>query len=145
MNTPRAIDTASLNMDLFWSKVEVGHPLACWEWGGRKDRQGYGDFGRKHWVAHRVAYVALKGDLGDLHVDHLCRNSSCVNPDHLEAVTNAENVRRGRSGAQQRSRTHCRQGHPYQGGNLYINPDGARECRQCRAAKVRRWRERNRP
>jgi hypothetical protein len=47
--------------------------------------------------AHRFAYLEFVGPIPDgLVLDHLCRNKKCVNPDHLEPVTNAENLRRGR-------------------------------------------------
>lgn len=71
----------------------------CWVWLRNKDGRGYGVFQRKrkHIVAHRAFYEEAKGPIpSGLVIDHTCFNPSCVNPDHLEAVTNKENVRRGR-------------------------------------------------
>lgn len=78
----------------FWAKVvPTGF---CWNWVGGLD-VGYGFFtvpGRK-FAAHRWAYENLVGPIPDgLHLDHLCLNTRCVNPDHLEPVTRAENTRR---------------------------------------------------
>lgn len=132
-------------MDRFWSKVE---PTGfCWNWAAHKSRDGYGRFsldGRPV-EAHRVAYELLIGPIPDgLVIDHLCRNRRCVNPDHLEPVTNAENIRRGAvahaARAKQMAKTHCPKGHPYSGGNLRIHPNGGRACRACARAAEARYR-----
>ncbi len=70
----------------------------CWEWQRGKTTDGYGQttVDGKVRPAHRVIYERFKGSIpAGLFLDHLCRNPSCVNPDHLEPVTNAENIRRG--------------------------------------------------
>ena len=70
----------------------------CWEWRGARTTDGYGTFSihSKTVYAHRYSYEIHMGDIPDgLVLDHLCRVRHCVNPGHLEAVTNAENVRRG--------------------------------------------------
>lgn len=75
----------------FWSKVTPGPN--CWLWTACSDRNGYGMFhldGRMR-LAHRVAYAALAGPIGDLDIDHKCRMRGCVNPAHLQAVTTKEN------------------------------------------------------
>jgi hypothetical protein len=73
----------------------------CWIWLGKRDREGYGEIriavdGRKfHARAHRVSYEHHVGPIpAELEIDHLCGNTGCINPAHLEPVTHAENMRR---------------------------------------------------
>lgn len=103
---------------------------ACWLWtGGFFADGGYGQFRYgKETRAHRVAYVIFVGPIpAGLVIDHLCGVKACVRPSHLEAVTQGENVRRASA-----RKTHCPQGHPYSGANLYVNPNsGHRLCRCC--------------
>ena len=78
----------------------VDESTGCWNWNGFVNEQGYGQRSRRGTTvkAHRLFYVAKFGDVPDgMMLDHLCRNRRCVNPDHLEPVSNAENVRRGNS------------------------------------------------
>lgn len=108
----------------------------CWNWPGHRDRQGYGKVGKR--LAHRLVYQAALGEpIPDgMVIDHLCRNPSCVNPEHLDVVTPEENTKRGlRANA-----THCIHGHPFDATNTYISAQG-RSCRACnRAAQRRRQR-----
>jgi hypothetical protein len=70
----------------------------CWVWQLSKNPKGYGSIWHegKCWAAHRLSYTLLVGPIPEgLQLDHLCRNTSCVNPAHLEPVTNTENQRRG--------------------------------------------------
>jgi len=117
----------------FWSKVQPVDD-GCWLWRSASNGR-YGVFwlGGRNVSAHRLAYEWLWGKIpSELQIDHLCRNRLCVNPLHLEAVTSPVNVRRGIRPAQMRAITHCPQGHPYSGDNLYIRPgNGYRQCREC--------------
>ncbi len=82
----------------FASKIESDPETGCWNWTGARDRHGYGRFGirGKTVFAHRFMYQISVGDIpDDMVIDHLCRNPSCCNTDHLEIVTQGENVRRG--------------------------------------------------
>lgn len=93
----------------FWEKVDKSGD--CWIWTAYRLPYGYGQFTSndyRHYRAHRYAYEALVGPIpAGLHLDHLCHNGTdcyggracphraCVNPAHLEPVTNRENLRRG--------------------------------------------------
>jgi HNH endonuclease len=86
--------------DRFWSKLDQQLPLiGCWEWRGAVSNTGYGCFEYERnrvMSTHRYSYLQLVGAIpSGLVLDHLCRNKRCVNPDHLEPVTHAENVQRG--------------------------------------------------
>lgn len=117
----------------------------CWIWRGTISVKGYGVIGVRDKVvyAHRAVYIAYKGPIPEgLELDHLCRNTSCVNPEHLEPVAHKENCRRG-SAAQvnanlQLSKTHCPKGHSYTGANLYVWK-GKRSCRICRTTAWKKY------
>lgn len=132
----------------FWVKVDVGHHAGCWWWTGKINNNGYGLFhvGRRslgearYEIAHRFAYETLVGTIPHgMQLDHLCQNRVCVNPDHLEIVTPAENTARSSSAR----RRHCIHGHPFTEENTYYQPNtGRRSCKTCRRAAMREYRAR---
>lgn len=121
----------------FWSKVPTGlSDEECWPWQGAFHHNGYGRFGK--FRAHRASYEHFVGPIPTgLTIDHLCRNRACVNPAHMEPVTAVENMMRGNAPAAINSRkTHCIRGHALSGENLYVKPDGRRECRECQRTRA---------
>ncbi|AMS02675.1 HNH endonuclease [Gordonia phage Yvonnetastic] len=132
----------------FWAKVDKNGPLPehnedlgpCWQWTAGLTKQRYGGFHPKKGttvLAHRYAYEILvgpppEGKSGQT-LDHLCRNRQCVNPKHLELVSNMENLSRGAGYAIRNGmRSGCKHGHEYTPENTYIPPDGGSiRCRKC--------------
>lgn len=115
----------------FWSKVQKTE--TCWIWTAYRTPNGYGTLsvGATTKLAHRIAYMGVKGPIPDgLVLDHLCRNPSCVNPDHLEPVTTQENTKRG-IGHPNKRKTHCKRGHEFTPDNIIYKPNGARRCATC--------------
>lgn len=106
-----------------------------WLWTACCTPAGYGQFGvaGRIVMAHRWLYEQLVGPIPDgMQLDHMCRVRPCVNPDHLEVVTQLENIMRGVSvGALLARRKECMRGHPYTTANSYVGPTGARSCRVC--------------
>lgn len=112
------------------------NPDWCIDWPGTKFGPGYGMFNKT--TAHRTVYSIFIGDLPEdrgMVVDHLCRNPSCVNPFHLELVSNTENTLRGLIGV---LKTHCKNGHEFTVENTIIEKGKYRRCRICKADKARR-------
>lgn len=115
----------------------------CWEWPGFIDYGGYGRVGGTKY-AHRVIYEAAVGPIPPgLVIDHVCHNRKCVNPNHLEAVTQGVNALRSLSPiAANGAKTRCPYRHLYAGTNLLIEKSGdhrSRKCRVCKLETRRRW------
>ncbi len=123
----------------FLAKTQIlpGHG-GCWRWIGAINAKGYGNFlldatrkNRVYAAAHRVAYEHWRGEITEPQLDHLCRHRWCVNPWHLEPVTNRENAQRGQRG---RLVTECVNGHAYDEENTgwHSRPTGDRRyCKRC--------------
>lgn len=141
----RTITNASPTFEArFWSKVDKTD--SCWLWTATKTPAGYGSLllasgvGWKMDIyAHRASWEMHHGrPIPDgFDVDHLCRNTSCVNPDHLEAVPHNVNIVRGE--LCNRLKTHCKHGHEYTPENTYTPPlKTGRWCRACDRHRIRR-------
>lgn len=118
----------------FWAKVNKGP--GCWEWTANRSSEGYGQFsiGGRLNAAHRVASELTDGPIpAGIVLDHRCRNKGCVNPKHLDRVTQRENTIRGVGPAAINYRkTQCVHAHAYTPENTIINKDGTRRCRTCK-------------
>lgn len=119
----------------------------CWTWTGNvAGRYGHvRDQGRTYQV-HRLVYSLLVGPIPDgLTLDHLCRNRLCVNPAHLEPVSNRENTLRGFGPTATNARaTHCKHGHAFDEVNTRYRQNGWRACRKCQADLTREIRHAHR-
>lgn len=132
-------------MDEFLSDQRIDRSGECWIWTGSRTKDGYGRVG-DHYV-HRLAYIEAHGEIPDgWVVMHSCDVPACVNPEHLIAGTQRDNIR----DAHNKGRLHplpsrgtwtmCKKGlHPLSGENLYISPRGERECRACKKERFHRW------
>ena len=124
-------------------KQVVVQPDGCWAWSGIMNANGYTytHWRKKIWSAHKFAYEVYKDRVPvGLELDHLCRVTWCVNPEHLEAVTHKVNRERGSA-----AKLFCRQGHLLDADNTYhyITRDGilrSRYCKQCRTETKKQWR-----
>jgi hypothetical protein len=119
----------------------------CDEWVGAHNGMGYGfiTIAKVKVYAHRLAWMQDHGHT-DLHMMHLCDNPRCINVGHLRPGTHAENMadsaRKGRTTNQNKNKTECLNGHPFDESNTRITPQGERACRTCarewmRAARAR--------
>lgn len=114
----------TVQLDRFMAKV-YKESRGCWRWlgaiGGSGEGYGVLSLDGKRSFAHQAIFRHYRGPIPETHeIDHLCRNTRCVNPDHLEAVPHSENCRRGRVGQHNAKKTHCPHGHPYAGQNLRL-------------------------
>ncbi|WP_199822320.1 HNH endonuclease signature motif containing protein [Streptomyces albus] len=132
-------------------KVEYDPESGCWVFTGAKIPTGYGLIGyrRKMTYAHRLSYELFFGAIPDgLVIDHVkargCRHRSCVNPRHLQPVTQKTNLRRGNTlAAANAAKTHCPQGHEYTPENTYDYGRG-RVCKTCRRESMHKYKARKR-
>lgn len=129
------------------NKIELrdtGYLSDCWQWTGAVQSSGYGSIGignRRTALVHRLTYTFAIGPIPNgMQIDHLCRNTLCCNPDHLEPVTNKVNSER----SARATKTHCVHGHPLAAPNLILkrHPSGhmMRNCRVCTWERQRRLR-----
>lgn len=141
--------------EIIWSRIIANTTITatCWTWRGTVNSKGYGCVGSgkrsKTALVHRVAVIVRDGSLADdLVVDHMCGNKRCVRPDHLDVVTNAENIRRGYAHRGYHLGGHCGKGHLLTEANIYRSPRGQLVCRTCarswrppetQAQQVRNW------
>ena len=116
-----------------FNKIIIDNKTNCWNWIGGKDQQGYGQgfYNHRRERVHRILYAFFKGKIPRgkiMQLDHLCRNTSCCNPEHLELVSQKTNVLRGEGiTAQAARRVNCIHGHP-----LEKTRNGKRRwCRIC--------------
>lgn len=119
----------------FDARYEADPATGCMNWTSSLVN-GHGTYwdpvARRKVPAHRYAYERKHGVVPKtLVIDHLCRNGKCVNPDHLEPVTQQINVLRGEGlAAKNAAKTHCIRGHEFTPENTYLH-HGYRNCRRC--------------
>lgn len=115
----------------------------CWEWQGPLSRGGYGITHLKSMSTvqvHRLSYSVMVGPIPTgLVIDHLCKNRKCVNPNHLEPVTDRENVYRANPSAVQMNvdENRCANGHIYT--DVKPEVDRSRRCMTCRREAYKRY------
>jgi hypothetical protein len=130
----------------FWS--HTAYAGDCIVWTAAYVHDGYGLFkvNRKMVRAHRFAYELAHGPIpAGFVINHICRNRCCVNPAHLEGVLPKENSFHAMSLSPpnlNRKKTVCPAGHQYSEANTYREPDGGRQCRECRKVATREHKRR---
>lgn len=131
----------------------VASPTGCTVWVGTRTGEGYGTvrFRGRAYSTHRMAYELARGPIApDFVIDHLCHTQdpqcpggpscehrACLDPNHLEPVTDQENARRGGNRL-----ARCSRGHAWDAVNTYWSPDGYRHCRACNRIAARESKQR---
>lgn len=136
--------------DRLWDKVNK--TPSCWLWMAAKMPKGYGKFNLEGapWLAHRLSLLMHNGNISSGQVvDHICKNTSCVNPAHLELVSQGENIRRGDARricrATWATKSHCAQGHKFTPENTVWHNSADRDrprrkCKTCQSAWTKSYR-----
>ncbi len=130
----------------FWALVDKGYedPACCWPWKNGTEIDRYYVFhltpSERSISSHRMAYILTFGDIANsLVIDHLCEIKICVNPYHLEPVTQRENlIRSGNVIMDNAGKTHCLRGHEFTAENTWRNHKGHRWCRECTRIRQRK-------
>lgn len=128
--------------DYIEQRIERDLNTGCWNWKLSVGSHGYGNAynGKTVTVAHRLSYEAFKGSIPEgKQLDHLCKNRRCVNPDHLEPVSQAINIRRQFGGTEDLSL--CPNGHDRS--HSFYDSEGSFRCRICRTEASRKHRDKN--
>ncbi len=136
-------------------RKSIEQKRTCWNWKGRLHLgYGYTYFKNKNYRAHRLSYEAFVGAIpSGLVIDHLCANKKCVNPKHLRATTQKDNIRTHYKNFPESFTTafkktlmvggKCRHGHTLEIENCYIRANGYVQCRTCRTAQGESWRSKH--
>jgi len=128
-------------MDKYTSKVTK--TSTCWNWtGARRGPYGCATINRKVRGIHRIFYEYYVKPIEEgMVIDHLCRNTLCVKPEHLEQVTNSENAKRAIPYRikPHHSKTICKYGHKLVEGNLYYSRNSTRRCKTCMVEYQRKY------
>lgn len=158
MATPRPIpslflddtETRQVLIDRVVARIDwPEHVLDCWQWVGTLNA-GYAQIAKsiagqtRGWRVHRLTYAWwFSEDPYPLDIDHMCANTSCVNPQHLQAVTTkVNNLRSENAGTINARRTHCVHGHPLYGENLFMEGN-KRRCKACIQRRSQKWYDEN--
>lgn len=125
-------------------KYEKSPDNGCWNWCGALSRKasdhpyGHLKVDGKMVYSHRLMFELHTGKSipEGMQIDHLCRNTKCCNPKHLELVSSRENTIRGANAKQ-----HCINGHDWIAANHFVNDKGHRRCKICANDYLRKWRQ----
>lgn len=133
------------SLDDHIATIRIVGSWCCWRLPGKLTSEGYSQFRSDglHYLGHRAIYEHLIGPIPEgLTLDHLCRHTWCVHPNHVDPVTCQVNTLRGVGPTAWNARkTKCPNGHPYDTKNTFIDKNNRRHCRICSREAVRRYRQ----